>query len=289
MNFLQSEEWESFQKSLGRKTWRLDGALCVLHPLPLGFSYLYVPRPESAPEKIYYFLKNISPIAAEEKALFLKIDPTYQYALPKGAKTASALQPAHSLILDLTKTKKEIFDEMHQKTRYNIRLAEKREVRVIFCDKKDLALYLDIFWAMLQETAKRDGFHTHEKSYYEKLLMVRSDRFQNILCIALHKDIVVAGAIINFYEDRATYLHRASSHQYRALMAPHLLQWRIMEEAKKRDCKTYDLWGIDPVRWPGITRFKKGFGGQEILYPESFDIIYGLFWYYLRELKRKML
>ena len=74
--------------------------------------------------------------------------------------------------------------------------------------------------------------------------------------------------------ETATYLHGASSRRHRDVMAPHLLQWHMIKEARQRGCGVYDFWGIDEQRWPGVTRFKRGFAGREITYPQSVDVVH---------------
>ena len=72
-------------------------------------------------------------------------------------------------------------------------------------------------------------------------------------------------------------------------MAPYLLQWEQIKEAKKRGCIEYDFWGIDDKKWPGVTRFKKGFGGQEITYPGAFDLIFQPIWYRLYKIAKRII
>ena len=95
--------------------------------------------------------------------------------------------------------------------------------------------------------------------------------------------------MINFYGDTATYLHGASSRKNKELMAPHLLHWRIIQEAKKRGLGQYDFGGIDEKKWPGVTRFKIGFGGSVVEYPPSVDIIYKPILYKIYRLARKFI
>ena len=71
-------------------------------------------------------------------------------------------------------------------------------------------------------------------------------------------------------------------------MAPYLLQWESMQEAKRRGAKEYDLWGVDAKKWPGLTRFKRGFGGEKISYIGSYDYIYNRFLYAGYMLKQKL-
>ena len=95
--------------------------------------------------------------------------------------------------------------------------------------------------------------------------------------------------MVNFYLDTATYLHGASSLIHKDVMAPHFLHWRIMQDAKKLGMRSYDLWGIDEDRWPGVTRFKMGFGGRVDEYPRSMDIIFRPMWYKTYKTLRKVL
>src|SRR3989338_5647077 len=129
------------------------------------------------------------------------------------------------------------------------------------------------------------------KSEAEKLLAARDNDFSNEIFFAKYQNKIIAVVLVNFYKpsQTATYLHGASSSEHREVMAPHLLYWRAIQEAKVRGFKSYDFWGIDEARWPGLTRFKLGFGGEQVEYPASVDIIYrpvlyGL--YYLARLFR---
>ena len=289
-HFLQSPEWELFQKSLGRSTRRIRGALCIAHAIPMGFRYLYVPHPEILEKDFPVFLKEASSVAESAEMLFLKIDPLAAYRIKNVSfqiRTSESIQPEHSLILDLSKSDAVLLREMHGKTRYNIKVAEKHGIAIRVIDSAEEKLQrFESFWELLSETASRDRFHTHEKEYYTKLLAVDSPEYKTILILALKGDNVAAGAILNIYKGRAVYLHGASSDEYRSVMAPYLLHWTAIREARKRGCGEYDFWGIDPKKWPGVTRFKKGFGGREILYPKSFDIVYRPFWYALYRLKK---
>ena len=276
VSFLQSPEWEDFQKLEGRKTWRVDGSLVIRHELPLGFNYLYCPHPEAITDKL---LAGASEIAREEKPIFLKIDPLEKFKVQSSKfkiKFANSIQPRKTIVIDLQKPEDDILKSTHEKTRYNIRLAEKGGVDVLIhsgASRKDLP---ELFFRLLRETASRDKFKTHMREHYERLLSVRSENFWNELFFAEYERKIVAAAIINFYKPTAaaTYLHGASSREFREVMAPHLMHWRIIQEAKKLGFKHYDMWGVDEKRWPGVTRFKKGFGGAEVEYPRSVDAVY---------------
>ncbi|MFY9463357.1 MAG: peptidoglycan bridge formation glycyltransferase FemA/FemB family protein [Candidatus Sungiibacteriota bacterium] len=279
-SFLQSLEWEQFEAALGRTTRRIGGALIVQREMLSGFYYWYCPRPAVLTES---FLAEAKKMAKQDRGVFLKIDPAEEMNAVSGAggvfRPACAIQPRQTSILDLAPREDNLLAVMHEKTRYNIRLAERKGVQIKIFQFPISDFQCDIFWRLLQETAKRDGFQTHQKEYYKKMLEIRSDAFSNELFFAEYQGEVIAAALINFHHPLSgaacsTYLHGASARSHREVMAPHLLQWRVIQEARRRGCEQYDFWGIDEQRWPGVTRFKRGFGGREIMYPESVDIVY---------------
>ncbi len=284
ISFLQSQEWVGFQKSLGRKIWQVDGITIIKHNLPFRKSYLYAPRcgrdflSDSFLEKIRKFSK-------EEGAIFFRAEPQEEIskkALNKFSfKKGRNIQPKKTLILDISQSEKDLLEQMHQKTRYNIRLAEKKGIKIKKGNKKNF----EKFWRLLIDTAKKNKFSTHSKEYYEKILEIPGTE----LFLAVYRDKIIAANIVLFHNKQVIYLHGASDYNYRKLMAPFLLQWHQILEAKKRGCLEYDFWGIDEKKWPGVTRFKKGFGGEELSYNGSYDLVFQPIWYEIYKIARRIL
>jgi len=264
--FLQSKEWAEFQERLGRKTFRVNGALVIKMPLMFGFFYFYSPKDG------IFNLDEIKKLAQKEKTVFLRIEPPE--APPKGFIKIKDIQPKCTLITDISKPEDKLLAEMHEKTRYNIRLAERKGLRI---ENKGF----DNFYDLLQKTSARQKIKLHSRDYYKKLAEF------NEIFIAYHENKPAACAMVNFYEDTATYLHGGSDEKYKNLMAPHLLHWEIIKTAKSRGIKFYDWWGIDEKKWPGITRFKRGFGGKELCSPGTFDFPINKFIYRIYHYARK--
>ena len=290
-SFLQSKQWLDFQKSLGRKVWQVEGVSVIKHELRLGKSYLYSSRPSPSDlgGQSYFgeILHKINGIAKEENAIFLKIDFEGIDGIDlkdfKFVKSAN-IQPQRTLILDIAKSEEELLGQMYSKTRYNIGLAEKKGISA----RGGSALggkNFEEFWKLMEQTTKRDGFHAHPKEYYRKLLEIPGVE----LFVAEYQNKIIAANIVVFYNKTAIYLHGASDYEQRNLMAAPLLQWEQIREAKKRGCAEYDFWGIDEIKWPGVTRFKKGFSGKEIDYPGAHDLIFQPLWYKIYKIARKIL
>lgn len=118
------------------------------------------------------------------------------------------------------------------------------------------------------------------------------------LAIAKHENDILATNIMIDFGDTRTYLHGASSNVKRNLMAPYLLHWELMKDAQSKGIKFYDWWGIAPIDapadhpWAGISRFKRGFGGEEVEYPGTFDLVLHpikyRFYQFIRSLRRRM-
>lgn len=289
--FLQSSEWEQIHRQIGRTTWRVRGILIVQHTLPLGFNYLYCPRPVFDGISMLDFLADVSKIAQKEKSLFLKIDPVEKIFLPATRMhlgKGEPLQPQYTMVLDLSKSEDELLKVMHEKTRYNIRLAGRKDLEVVQILHREAKEDMEIFLQLLSQTASRAGFYLHDKHYYELLRSTRTAAMSNeffFVRMRNNYDIVLGVALINIYKNphtgviTATYLHGGSLRDYRELMAPYFLHWCIIQEMKRRGAAYYDLWGTDEKRWPGVTRFKTGFSGSRITYPPSIHVIYRSLWY----------
>lgn len=303
--FLQSFEWGEFQEKVAGKIFRLgvinDDSLVVVativkKTLPMGKSYFYCPRgpieqsvdisrsTQARDETAELLFNDIRKLAREEEVMFLRLEPLNELCIKdlksQVLKTLD-VQPSNTLVLDLTKLEVELLGEMHAKTRYNIKLAEKRGVII----EEAEAIRFDDFWQLMSETSERDNFRLHGINYYKNMLEVDSKYIK--LYFASHNGNPISTGIFSFFGDTVTYLHGASSSVDRNVMAPYLLHWQIINLAKSQGYKYYDFNGVDEKRWPGVTRFKNGFGGSAVNYPGTFDMIFDQGWYSIYKMVRK--
>src|SRR4030042_4084050 len=141
--FLQSWEWAEFQKRLCRKIWRLDldkeYVLVIKMNLPLGKSYLYIPRTDINFDQAK--IATLQELAKQEKSIFIKIEPVRQNLSSFNFKKVGSVQPLQTLLLDLSKSEEELLAQMHQKTRYNIHLAEKRGVKLVEAETEEFPIF----------------------------------------------------------------------------------------------------------------------------------------------------
>ena len=304
-SFLQSFEWGEFQKKLSKKIWRIvvkrnnktiAQAQIIRESFPFKIKNIfYIPfgpcldKSLLAKEQklvLEEFLKKIQEFSKKEKAIFLRVEPLTELILPSFLPykiSNKKNQPQKTLILDLRKTEEEIFGNFSQKVRYNIRLAQKKGVKIEVQDK-----YSSDFYSLIQKTSKRDNFLAFKEEHYKKLFSCSSSDLKVKLFLAKYENKVIASYILILFGKMAICLHGASDWNYRALKAPNLAQWERIRLAKEMGAEKIDFWGIDEKKWPGLTAFKKGFNGQELIYPLAKDIIFQKSWYNLYQVMRKL-
>lgn len=280
--FLQSWEWGEFQKRAGAEVLRVRGeepaplAQLIARRLPLGATSWYCPRgPLGAVDGI----RDLPEVA---RSVFLRFEPLEKPAMPEALKVRD-VQPGQTMVVDLRPDEEAILAAMHEKWRYNIRLAERKGVRC-YAAASDASAF-DVFWGLMQETTERDRFSAHDADYYRLMLETLAGdpatdaarRPVARLLFAEHDGKVLAAELMLYFGGTATYLHGASSRDRREVMAPQGLHWYAMTDAKAKGFADYDLWGVAPEGverhpWAGVTRFKKGFGGRYVAYPGTYDL-----------------
>ncbi|MEK7094944.1 MAG: peptidoglycan bridge formation glycyltransferase FemA/FemB family protein [Patescibacteria group bacterium] len=294
--FLQSWEWGRVNERAGREVLRLRtknaGAQIIRMPLPFGRSYFYIPRgPLGAQAESE---RNILRMLKQQyrSAAFVRYEPAREELYFTWQFKTRDIQPSTTWITNLNVSEESLLSAMHRKTRYNIRLSEKKGVSV----KIGGADLLDAFYLLSRETAKRDRFRLHKKEHYSSILkcMNGSDGAPRaFIALAEHNGISLAANIMLDWNGTRTYLHGASSDSFRHLMAPHLLHWRLIQDAKSVGLQKYDWWGIAPndaTKHPllGVTRFKKGFPGAPVSMPKAMDLVFHPLWYLAYRFLRKL-
>jgi len=300
-SFLQSWRFGEIMSAGGEEFRRLGvrdeaGVLATAtlfrKKLPLRFSYWLAPRGPifseraNQEETIKFLFTALQ--AVDRRALFFRFEPAGEIgALATGLNIQKTidLEPAQTLVLDLGMSEDSLAAAFHPKTRYNLRLAEKKGVVVREIKQPSSSDWRE-FWRLMNLTGARDGFRLHPLSHYENLVRCGGGAVR--LFMASYSGREVAAGLFSFWNGQATYLHGASDNEYRQAMAPHLLQWTVIRQARREGYQLYDFYGIDEAKWPGVTRFKLGFGGQRIVYPGTFDAVFRPALYALYTQARKL-
>ena len=260
-------------------------------------------------------LDDLQSFARKQGAIFLKMDPDVVLGtgIPNSQDDAldndgqavvselksrgwgyasDQIQFKNTVLVDLDPSEEEILGRMKQKTRYNIRLAERKGVTVRVGMKDDLPL----LYKMYAETSVRDGFVIRDESYYKTVWELFMTGAQSSIVnrkssmpfseplIAEVNNEPVASIFVFYFAGRAYYVYGMSRDSHREKMPTYLLQWEAMKRAKARGCSVYDLWGAPDIfdesdsMW-GVFRFKDGLGGKVIRTLGAWDFAPNPLWY----------
>ncbi|MCL4405959.1 MAG: peptidoglycan bridge formation glycyltransferase FemA/FemB family protein [Patescibacteria group bacterium] len=279
----------------------------IRYPLPFGRSYIYIPYgpvlKNNLTEKTANFLKkSLKEVFNDGRTIFIRLDfwPPLRDRLekiagkffiksPKGSYRGSYFQPRAERVIDLRQPEDEIFMSMEPKARYNIRLALKKGVAVKIVSRNFLD-YFEDFYGLMTETAKRDGFDLHPRSYYEEIFNSAEKRKNSFLALAFFGDKLLVANLVILHGETAFFLFGASSSEYRELMPSYLCQWESAKKSRELGFAYYSFGGISHKglnkSWEGISVYKKKFGGFIREYSAFYDLAIKPFWYYLYILRK---
>jgi lipid II:glycine glycyltransferase (peptidoglycan interpeptide bridge formation enzyme) len=313
VHVLQTAEWGALKAGFGWEVVRLvsgdAGVQILFRKLPLGFTIAYIPKPldggrwTACPRSVGVdgnarstvsgpwseaLWSEIDQACRQKHAIFLKIEPDAWDDLAPGTwhpalrTSHHNIQPPRTIVVSLTGSEDDVLNRMKQKCRYNVRLAQKKDVTVRAWDD------LDGFHRLMQLTGGRDGFGVHSLEYYRKAYQLFHPAGMAELLVAEFEGKPLAALMVFAVGQRSWYLYGASGDEERNRMPAYLLQWAAIQWAKARGCSEYDLWGVPDADeaaleagfesrhdglW-GVYRFKRGFGGEVKRAAQALDKVY---------------
>lgn len=287
-SILQTPEWAQFKKSQGWEILNLGNLFIHKRSLPFGQNFLYLPE-VSADDISPSQIEELKKITKDNNSIFCRLElidrfneNSYKLIRSFGFEKAfEQVQPKWRQIISLELSEDEILAQMKSKGRYNIKVAEKNKLFV----EKMLQLDIDrksekaanIFYYLYSQTVKRNEIAGRNFLYFKNLLdsFSKTDYFE-VYTVYFERN-PLSSAIVSFYDGVASYLYGGSSRSHKEVMAPYLMHWQIMKDAKARGMKKYDMIGRDKPdtsgHWAGVTRFKEQFGGEAVEVLGSFDYV----------------
>ncbi|HLH64018.1 MAG TPA: peptidoglycan bridge formation glycyltransferase FemA/FemB family protein [Ktedonobacteraceae bacterium] len=193
-----------------------------------------------------------------------------------GFRKVPAIQPARTILLDITPGEESLLAHMKEKWRYNLRLAQRKgvQIRVAQADED-----VRNWYHLLELTGQRDDFGIHTLDYYLTAWNIFAPRNQGRLLLAEYDGQLLAGIFVGLMGRQAIYLYGASSNEQRNLMPNYLLQWEAIRWARSQGATCYDFWGIPETddeneAMAGVYRFKSGWGGRVVRFPGNYEYVY---------------
>lgn len=300
--FLQSWDWGEFKKSQGHEVvrlamadasgaWQIAGQF-IFHSKRLFGGFWFSPRGpivvhsrlDDADALLKDFTdQSVAYLTSLKKGMFVRCEPAIEFKidstpLPKGFVRRPSISPSSTVVIGLEQSEEELMGDMHEKTRYNIRLAERKGVTV---RTGSTDADIEVFLALNRETASRDGFLSQTDAYIKATVQALRISGMCRIRIAEYQGMPLAANIEISFGDTMTYVYGASSSAHRNAMAPLALQWSAIRDAKREGYRFYDLYGCNPSMptsydykksWEGITRFKMGFGGSRVEFVGTWEL-----------------
>lgn len=314
---IQSWIWGDFKKSMGAATERIgffeDGKLksgiqIIFSKIPKTNYTVGIASKTLMPEQEH--IEALKEAAKKHRAVFIKIEPDIfkpvqkdksikedpyleadsletlieekkNFLFKNGAKNGKPFFEKYNFILDIEKTEEELLASFHSKTRYNIRLAEKKGVTIIDNSTEE---GMEDYIRLMEETTKRQGFFNHNGEYFRRMFKIFPKDNLRIFEAVYNDEVLTAWILFNF-NGKLYYPYGASSNSHRELMPNNLIMWKAIQYGKNLNCSSFDLWGcLGPNpdtndSWYGFHKFKSGYNPQLVEYIGTFDFVYKPFMY----------
>lgn len=301
---LQTSAWADFRKRWGNQILETRWGILTVHPLPLTSYKIAIF--EKGPKPSQAMLTGLKEIAKENNIIFIKLEPNVGWELPISNSQFSIKSQLINLLkqnsaikgkrfftpttfwIDLTKSEDVLLKSFSSKTRYNIRLAQKKGVTVKE-DNSDESFkrYLEL----TRETTKRQRFYAHTEKYH-KLMWEYLGKRQEVngkkiahLLTATYKGEIITTWVLFAWHDFLYYPYGASTETHKEVMANNLIMWEAIRLGKKLGLKTFDLWGREEGK--GFTKFKEGYNPKVIEFLGAWDLIINRPLYFLYTLAEK--
>jgi len=301
----QSDAWAEFKTKMGTPAVKAGDIWFTVHPLPKPFNFLpwkvgYCPKVPKITKKDWEVL---SCEGRNYKGAFVKVESNVvkssdtdhhdlfqiknlKFKIIKSSRTFAS----HTYLLDLAQSEDQLLANLHPKTRYNIKVAQKHGVSV---EQRDDDEALEIFLKLQRETADRQHFYIHPDLYYQTLWETLKPQGLAHLILAKFGNEYLSAFMLFNYDGVLYYPYGGTSDTHRKTMASTLLMWEAVRFGKTLGCHTFDMWGAsatdDPSDpWSGFTRFKKGFGGKLVEFEDTYDLVLNKPLYFLLTLGNKL-
>lgn len=294
-SFLQSWYWGEFHKSYGNEIERtgfyvgdkLAGVMLSVIENARRGRYLIVP---GGPIIDWADKSLIKRAVAEMKAIANKYHCNFVRVRPQIEDTPNARTifsdigfisaPTHlhaelTSQLDITKSEEILLAGMRKATRYELKKGMALGITVTSTDDPE---DIRTFYELQLITSKRQNFVPFPYNFLYQQFKIFTQARKALLYSATYKGQLLAQAFIIFYGQEGAYHYGASTEAGRKYPGAYLIQWEAIKEAKKRNMKRYNFWGVAPEsqkrhRFYGLSIFKRGFGGLDFAYLHAQDLV----------------
>lgn len=306
---LQTTYWEDFRKAWGNEVLETPWGILTVHKIftlpklggggPLSFKIAIF---EKGPAPSQEMLRGLKVIAKKNNIVFIKLEPNVGWEIPNskfqipnksklvkilkenGAKPGKRFFTPTTFWIDLKKSEEDLLKSFASKTRYNIRLAERKGVKVKEDNsEKAFKRYLEL----TRETTRRQAFFAHTEKYHtlmwkflhESLIINHKSPIAHLFT-ATYKGKIITTWILFEWKNFLYYPYGASTDEHKEVMGSNLMMWEAIKFGRKKGLTTFDLWGREEGK--GFTKFKEGYNPKVIEFLGTWDLVVNkpIYWIY---------
>lgn len=299
-NIRQTSLYADFMRRINWQVEKIDDVYVYIKKLPLLPAVIKIQRPQKLPppEKLTQLAKKY-----HTKSVIIEPSPSCQLSAVSCQLLNDPYIHTKSIHIDLTADEKTIFNCLTSAKRRAVRRAQKAGVEV------EISGNIDAFIKLKNKTSglflgflTTHGFTRHLwNTFYPKnarVLLAYISRPTVILERTPVRDRIpngfdqpsasrmttidkkyIAGILLLYSHNVAYYWMAAANAQGKKSFAPTLLIWEALKFAKKKRLKVFDFEGVYDERfpkrskdWQGFSKFKEGFGGTSVYYPQPVKI-----------------
>lgn len=291
--------WQPLRAVLEKEGRIVAAASILKRQIPLmRRSILYLPRGPVLddwhnPAVLKELLRGFQDLAAEHRAVLIKIDPCLEegqeaaallrgngFIAAPGRRDFGGLQPRYTFRLDLDGDLEKIMRRFPKKIRYKIRYGPARGLEFSSGGEEALPEFMEI----MEKTATRGNFVGRKPVYYRKLFRILGPEGAIELILGRFKGEVVVAGITFAFGDKAWAVYGGQSDSYRNIYAYHALIWERIKWAKSKSARWFDFYGVpgevgEQHPLYGIYYFKKSFGGDYCAFVGEQDLVFSRGYY----------
>ena len=278
-----------------------EGAIVAIvaaqeRPLWRGRTFWYAPhgpvldyRDEAAGDRLRAVVIGLREVAHRHGAIAVKLEPRLADGGTERAafehrglrRQPETLQVGQTRIVELADDEA-LLAGFDKDTRYSVRRAEREGVVVETAEDADDTAAIDALHELVEDTQRRAGFPMPPLQRYRIAWRALAGARRAVILEARHEGALLASGMVVIEGDRSFYLFSGSRREERGepkRYASYALQWAMMRLARDRGVRFHDLWGVAPAGagpehpWHGVGLFKKGFGGREVTWAGSWDLV----------------
>ena len=277
LDIRQSDKWAKYLERMGWKSHRTLGGINIYFQRTCLGTVIKIQKPLSISEKD---IKEIEEFCRKLKPLFIKIEPFIgqDISVLEGCgyvKSDVALTPPSTIYIDLTKSEKELWDNISHSGKYSIKRAQ-REGTVTRFYQNPIKDKMPAYFETVRETGKRKRFYVQPMVDFENKVKIFGKECHLVLSYDTEGNLL-SGKFYLCHGDMVLYSTGGTSEKGLKTKAGYELLWKSILYFKGLGYKVFDLEGREDPRfktatkeWGGFSHFKEKFGGENIEFPPPY-------------------